>query len=64
MGDGGDGGRADGTGTQEARAREALLRGIADQAERAPNAAILLRLAEAYAWVVAPDQPHGGMTEK
>jgi hypothetical protein len=41
-------------------ARDRLLRAIADQAARAPNATTLLRLAEAYAWTVAPDQPHGG----
>jgi hypothetical protein len=60
----GEDGRGEGTTGPEDRARAALLRGIAEQAERAPNAAILLRLAEAYAWVMAPDQPHGGMTEK
>jgi hypothetical protein len=41
-------------------ARNRLLRAIAEQAARAPNATTLLRLAEAYAWTVAPDQPHGG----
>lgn len=44
-------------------AREALLRAIADQARRAPNATTLLRLAEAYAWAVEPAQPHGGTSE-
>ena len=39
---------------------QALLDNIHDQAVRAPNATALLRLAEAYAWTVAPDQPHGG----
>lgn len=42
------------------RARETILRAIADQAERAPNASTLLRLAEAYAWMIEPAQPHGG----
>ena len=43
-----------------ARVREALLENIHAQAVRAPNATALLRLAEAYAWTVAPSQPHGG----
>lgn len=43
--------------------RDALLAGILEQAPRAPNATSLLRLAEAYAWAVAPDQPHGGRME-
>ncbi|MGD9695822.1 MAG: hypothetical protein AB7V42_09210 [Thermoleophilia bacterium] len=42
------------------QAREALIAAIAAQAERAPNASTLLRLAEAYAWVVQPGQAHGG----
>lgn len=42
------------------QARDALIAGIAAQAAIAPNATTLLRLAEAYAWVVAPDQAHGG----
>ena len=46
-----------------ARTREALLAGIYDQLQRGPNTTALLRLAEAYAWTVAPDQPHGGLTE-
>jgi hypothetical protein len=41
-------------------ARQALLAAIVAQTERAPNATTLLRLAEAYAWVVAPAQAHGG----
>jgi hypothetical protein len=40
--------------------RDALLAAIAAQVSVAPNATTLLRLAEAYAWVVAPDQAHGG----
>lgn len=50
--------------TEESRgadaARDALLSAIAQQAARAPNATTLLRLAEAYAWAVAPGQAHGG----
>jgi hypothetical protein len=46
-----------------ARVRKALLDHIHDQVTRAPSASALLRLAEAYAWAVAPDQPHGGVTE-
>lgn len=46
-----------------AEARDSLLRAIAEQARRAPNATTLLRLAEAYAWAVEPDQPHGGTSE-
>ncbi len=41
------------------RCREALLGAIANQVELAPNATTLLRLAEAYAWCVAPGQDHG-----
>lgn len=41
------------------RCREALLAAIAKQVELAPNATTLLRLAEAYAWCVAPGQDHG-----
>ena len=40
--------------------RDALIAAIAVQAAAAPNATTLLRLAEAYAWVVEPAQPHGG----
>lgn len=43
-----------------AATREALLRAIATQVAVAPNATTLLRLAEAYAWVVEPGQAHGG----
>jgi hypothetical protein len=42
-----------------ARVRLALLEGIYTHIARAPNASALLRLAEAYAWTVAPDQFHG-----
>ncbi len=41
-------------------ARDALIAAIAAQAAAAPNATTLLRLAEAYAWVVSPGQAHGG----
>lgn len=44
----------------EEEARDALIAAIAAQAAVAPNATTLLRLAEAYAWVVEPAQPHGG----
>ena len=44
----------------EAAAREAILRAVAEQAPKAPNATTLLRLAEAYAWAISPAQPHGG----
>jgi hypothetical protein len=46
-----------------AQVRQALLETIHDQVLRAPSASTLLRLAEAYAWTVAPDQPHGGETQ-
>jgi hypothetical protein len=39
--------------------RETLLNAINQQVRLAPNATTLLRLAEAYAWVVAPNQDHG-----
>ncbi len=45
-------------------ARDALLAAITKQVAVAPNATTLLRLAEAYAWVVAPDQGHGGGSDK
>jgi hypothetical protein len=41
------------------QARDALITAIAAQARVAPNATTLLRLAEAYAWAVAPAQAHG-----
>ena len=44
--------------------RDALLAAIEKQVAGAPNATTLLRLAEAYAWTVAPDQSHGGGAEK
>lgn len=40
--------------------RDALLAAITAQVAGAPNATTLLRLAEAYAWTVAPGQAHGG----
>jgi hypothetical protein len=45
------------------RVRKALLEAIHDQIVRAPNASALLRLSEAYAWTVAPDQAHGGVND-
>jgi hypothetical protein len=42
------------------QARDALLASILTQAQVAPNATTLLRLAEAYAWVIEPAQAHGG----
>ena len=47
-----------------ARVRQALLDNIHAQAVRAPNATALLRLAEAFAWTVAPAQPHRGAREE
>lgn len=44
--------------------RDALLTAIKAQVAAAPNATTLLRLAEAYAWAVAPAQNHGGPEEK
>jgi hypothetical protein len=44
--------------------RDALLTAIRAQVAVAPNATTLLRLAEAYAWAVAPAQDHGGPEEK
>ena len=44
--------------------RDALLTAIKNQVAGAPNATTLLRLAEAYAWTVAPDQAHGGGADK
>ena len=39
--------------------RDALLAAITTQIALAPNATTLLRLAEAYAWVIEPGQAHG-----
>jgi hypothetical protein len=44
--------------------RDALLAAIKTQVAVAPNATTLLRLAEAYAWAVAPEQSHGGGADK
>jgi hypothetical protein len=44
--------------------RDALLAAIRNQVAAAPNATTLLRLAEAYAWTVSPDQSHGGGADK
>jgi hypothetical protein len=40
-------------------ARRALLEAI-ERTAREGSSNVVLRLAEAYAWVTAPDQPHGG----
>jgi hypothetical protein len=45
--------------TTPEQARDALIASIAAQAAAAPNATTLLRLAEAYAWVMSPAQGHG-----
>jgi hypothetical protein len=50
--------------TPAEEARDALLTAIKNQVAGAPNATTLLRLAEAYAWTVAPEQSHGGGGEK
>ena len=50
--------------TPPEEARDALLAAITKQVAVAPNATTLLRLAEAYAWTVAPEQAHGGAGEK
>ena len=50
--------------TPAEEARDALLVAIKNQVAVAPNATTLLRLAEAYAWAVAPGQSHGGGSEK
>ncbi len=44
--------------------RDVLLEAIRKQVAVAPNAPTLLRLAEAYAWTVAPEQSHGGGGDK
>jgi hypothetical protein len=43
----------------ESEARETLLKAIAAAADGATSPTGLLKLAEAYAWVVSPGQPHG-----
>jgi hypothetical protein len=50
--------------TPAEEARDALLAAIAKQVAVAPNATTLLRLAEAYAWAVSPEQAHGGAGDK
>lgn len=50
--------------TPAEEARDALLAAIEKQVAVAPNATTLLRLAEAYAWTVSPDQSHGGGSDK
>ena len=50
---------SDGLEAAIADARLALLEAISRTA-REGSSNVVLRLAEAYAWVSAPDQPHGG----
>jgi hypothetical protein len=49
-------------GTQELRdqAKEAVLEKITELTRSGINPALLLHLAEAFAWLEAPNQPHGG----
>jgi hypothetical protein len=51
-------------GAQELRdqAKEAVLEKITELSRSGINPALLLHLAEAYAWLEAPNQPHGGQT--
>jgi hypothetical protein len=37
----------------------ALLDKILEHSEKAATSEVLLKLAEAFAWVTAPNQPHG-----
>lgn len=41
----------------------ALLAKIHQMVQATNSASTLLKLAEAYAWAVNPNQPHGGHTE-
>ncbi len=41
-------------------AREAILKEIAERAPTVGSAGQLRDLAEAFAWVISPSQPHGG----
>ena len=43
-----------------APAREAIIEQLVVMAQTAKNSATILRLAEAYAWLADPSQPHGG----
>lgn len=43
-----------------APAREAIIEQLVHMAQTAKNSATILRLAEAYAWMTDPSQPHGG----
>lgn len=47
-------------GDLRAEAHDELLKRIAAIAKNTTNATVLLKLAEAYAWVSSPNQPHGG----
>ena len=42
------------------QAKEALLEKIAELTKGGMNPALLLHLAEAWAWLEDPSQPHGG----
>ena len=42
-----------------APAREAIAEQLVLMAQTAKNSSTILRLAEAYAWMVDPSQPHG-----
>jgi hypothetical protein len=44
----------------QAEARNALLQNIKTVGGTTKHPGLLLKLAEAYAWVTSPDQPHGG----
>jgi hypothetical protein len=54
---------SDQTPITDGETRDILLAQIATHAKRAPNATTLLRLAEAWAWLQDPSQPHGGRGE-
>ncbi len=43
-----------------AEAREAMIEQMVAMARTAKSSATILRLAEAYAWLAEPGQPHGG----
>jgi hypothetical protein len=42
----------------------ALMQQIRVQAESAASAIAVLQLAEAFAWLTRPGQPHGGSTQQ
>jgi hypothetical protein len=53
-------------GAQELReqAKEAVLEKITELTRSGINPALLLHLAEAYAWLEAPNQAHGGQATR